>query len=300
MTVKQWKKCITIFVIALIMLLSVLTIFFAAKALHTNVDEDAVTVSAEQPESLQNEEKFLSGLHEKLCDENFEYQNEYENLYVENDFSFRERESKVCYLTFDDGPSLTNTERILDILAEYDIKATFFVINHKGNEFDDIYRRIVREGHTIGIHSYSHDYKKIYASVEDFLKDFDRMSSKIERLTGVKPNIFRFPGGSINTYNTNVYIPLAAEMLRRGYVYYDWNVGSGDAGYACATKTEICNNVLNGIYESGESIVLMHDSKEKTTTADALPDIIEQLLSEGYEFKKLDNDVKPIVFSFLE
>lgn len=300
MTVKQWKKCITIFVIALIVFLTVLTIFFASKALHQNAADDAITVSAEQPEDIQKEEQFLLGLHEKMDGENLEYQNKYENLYVENDFSFKERESKVCYLTFDDGPSLTNTERILDILAEYDIKATFFVINHKGDEFDDIYRRIVREGHTIGIHSYSHDYKKIYASVDAFLKDFNRISSKIEKLTGVKPNIFRFPGGSINTYNTNIYIPLAAEMLRRGYVYYDWNVGSGDASYVCAPKSEIYNNVLNGMYESGESIVLMHDSKEKNTTADALPDIIEQLLSEGYEFKKLDNDVKPIVFSFLE
>lgn len=300
MTVKQWKKCITIFVIALIVLLTVLTVFFASKALHQNAADGVVTVSAEQPEDIQKEEQFLLGLHEKMDGENLEYQNKYENLYVENDFSFKERESKVCYLTFDDGPSLTNTERILDILAEYDIKATFFVINHKGDEFDDIYRRIVREGHTIGIHSYSHDYKNIYASVDAFLKDFNRISSKIEKLTGVKPNIFRFPGGSINTYNTNIYIPLAAEMLRRGYVYYDWNVGSGDASYTCVPKSEIYNNVLNGMYESGESIVLMHDSKEKTTTADALPDIIEQLLSEGYEFKKLDNDVKPIVFSFLE
>lgn len=299
MTVKQWKKCITIFVIALIVLLTVLTIFFASKVLHQNT-ADAVTASAEQPDDIQKEEQFLLGLHEKMDGENLEYQNKYENLYVENDFFFKERESKVCYLTFDDGPSLTNTERILDILAEYDIKATFFVINHEGDEFDDIYRRIVREGHTIGIHSYSHDYKKIYASVDAFLKDFNRISSKIESLTGVKPNIFRFPGGSINAYNTNIYIPLAAEMLRRGYVYYDWNVGSGDASYACAPKAEIYNNVLNGMYEAGESIVLMHDSKEKTTTADALPDIIEQLLLEGYEFKKLDNDVKPIVFSFLE
>lgn len=300
MTVKQWKKCIAIFVIALIVLLTASTIFLALKAFKPDTDGDAVTASSEQSEDIQDDDKFLLNIHEKLYGENLEYQNKYKNLYVENSFSFKERESKVCYLTFDDGPSLTNTERILDILAEYDIKATFFVINHKGDEFDDLYRRIVREGHTIGIHSYSHDYKKIYESVDAFLADFNRISSKIEKLTGVKPNIFRFPGGSINTYNTDIYIPLAAEMLRRGYVYYDWNVGSGDAGYTYVSKKEICNNVLNGMYKDGESIVLMHDSKDKNTTVEALPDIIEKLLSQGYKFKELDNDVKPIVFNFLE
>lgn len=103
----------------------------------------------------------------------------------------------------------------------------------------------------------------------------------------------------MNTYNTKIYVPLAAEMLRRGYTYYDWNVSSGDASYVILPKEDIVQNVLNGVFDSGESIILMHDSNEKTTTVEALPEIIEALLEQGYVFEKLDNDVKPITFNYI-
>lgn len=298
MTVKQWKRCITLIVIALILILIILVVFFAVKTNSLEQEAELRLVSANEtvlPENGFNIEKWK----EIFGESEFEYQKKYEKLYIENDFLFRERGEKICYLTFDDGPSEKNTAKILDILKEYDIKATFFVINHKGERVEELYKRIVNEGHTIGVHSYSHEYDEIYDSVDAFLDDFNKMSNKIERITGVKPEIFRFPGGSVNTYNAGIYVELAAEMLRRGYAYYDWNVSSGDASYNIIPAGEIKRNVLKGMYESGESIILFHDADQKTTTVEALPEIIEELLEEGYEFSKLDNDVKPIVFNYL-
>ena len=299
MTIKQWKRCITMFVVALILILAVMVVFFAVKAGNLEKNQVVFPASSDAMSEAGEGNFDAERLSKFFAEESFDYQSDYGDLYADNDFIFRQRENKVCYLTFDDGPSTENTEKILDILKEYDVKATFFVINHKDDKANSLYKKIVKEGHAIGIHSYSHDYQRIYRSVDSFLSDFGLMSEKIEDLTGVKPDIFRFPGGSVNSYNTEIYVPLAAEMIRRGYTYYDWNVSSGDAGYTVLSKEQIKQNVLNGIYDSGESIILMHDSNGKTTTVEALPEIIEELIDRGYTFSKLDNDVKPIVFNYL-
>lgn len=304
MTIKQWKRCITIFVLALFLILTVTVVLLSVKV-QTLKDNPYSVVVAGSDEAADDDADEQSEFDTQAWIDFFgdvqalEYQKDYEDLYVENDYSFKERGDKVCYLTFDDGPSTENTEKILKVLDDYDIKATFFVINHRDEENDELYQKIVKKGHTIGIHSYSHNYEKIYQSVGEWLSDFSQMSDKIEQLTGVKPEIFRFPGGSVNTYNTKIYVPLAAEMLRRGYTYYDWNVSSGDASYVILPKEDIVQNVLNGVFDSGESIILMHDSNEKTTTVEALPEIIEALLERGYVFEKLDNDVKPITFNYI-
>lgn len=304
MTIKQWKRCITIFVLALFLILTVTVVLLSVKV-QTLKDNPYSVVVAGSDEAADDDADEQSEFDTQAWIDFFgdvqalEYQKDYEDLYVENDYSFKERGDKVCYLTFDDGPSTENTEKILKVLDDYDIKATFFVINHRDEENDELYQKIVKKGHTIGIHSYSHNYEKIYQSVGEWLSDFSQMSDKIEQLTGVKPEIFRFPGGSVNTYNTKIYVPLAAEMLRRGYTYYDWNVSSGDASYVILPKEDIVQNVLNGVFDSGESIILMHDSNEKTTTVEALPEIIEALLEQGYVFEKLDNDVKPITFNYI-
>ena len=137
----------------------------------------------------------------------------------------------AVYLTFDDGPS-ARTDEILEILDKYGVKATFFVVG--ANEEGDLERmqKIVAAGHTLAIHSYSHDYKKIYASVEAYLEDFNQMFCQIYEATGVKPQIFRFPGGSVNSYNVGIHQQLIAEMTRRGFVYFDWNVANGDAVFS--------------------------------------------------------------------
>ena len=207
------------------------------------------------------------------------------------------QEDKV-YLTFDDGPS-ERTAEILDFLAKKEIKATFFVVgsNLKTERGKEILRRIADEGHTIGIHTESHQYRTIYASVEAYLKDFETAYNRVHEITGVKAEIFRFPGGSVNSYNGAVYQEIIAEMTRRGFSYYDWNVSSADAT-GNVTAAAIEKNCLSGVRAHKRSIVLMHDSTPKKTTVQALPAIVDTLLEEGYAFAPLSRDVLPVAFGY--
>lgn len=198
---------------------------------------------------------------------------------------------KTVYLTFDDGPSI-NTDKILDILKEYNIKATFFVVGRSDNKSKDLYNRIIREGHTMGNHTYSHEYKTIYSGDENFLADFKKLEHYIYDITGIKMEIMRFPGGS-NTVMPRKYcddklmIRIIAKILYDGYQYFDWNVDSKDAKTAKQNKDVIISSVLEGVKNNNPAIVLLHDSLPKTTTVEALPVIIEKLLEEGYIFKTL-------------
>ena len=202
----------------------------------------------------------------------------------------------TVYLTFDDGPG-GSTRTILEILKRYDIKATFFVVGYTIPGREAVLRQIVEEGHHIGIHTYSHVYRDVYASIEAFLDDFARASDAIEEVTGIKPDIFRFPGGSINSYNESWGNTIISEMLSRGYRYYDWNVGSGDAALESDANT-IYEAVIRQVHASSYSVVLMHDGGgNRSTTAEALPIIIDRLLREGYHFDKLTNQVRPTVFA---
>jgi len=157
----------------------------------------------------------------------------------------------------------------------------------------------VNAGHTIGIHSISHDYEKIYSSVESYLDDFNETYMCVYNATGVKPQIFRFPGGSINNYNRFTYMQIIAEMTRRGFVYYDWNVSGEDAVHG-ADWTSIYNNIMSGIKSNtaDRAIVLLHDSQSKENTVLVLEDIIDRLLEDGYRFDKLDNTVNPATFTY--
>ena len=309
MTVRQWKRIITATVVLLIIGLVVALVATRTKykdffdeygEIITFLEEtqEAGEISSDDIVKIGKELKAREGqLHP-------EYQTKYKNLYVDNDFVYdetaEEGNNKKVYLTFDDGPSTENTEKILAILKKYDIKATFFVIYRNSDEEKELYRRIVEEGHTIGVHSASHNYEKIYESVEAYLKDFNKLSKHIEELTGVKPEIFRFPGGSVNSYNGAVYEQIISEMTRRGYTYYDWDVSSGDASYGTASASWIAKNVVNGVRKSKTNIVLMHDTNAKDTTVQALTQIIEKLKKKGYTFEKLTKDVKPVTFGYLQ
>lgn len=201
------------------------------------------------------------------------------------------------YLTFDDGPS-DRTDEILAILDEYDVKATFFVVGSSDEAGLERLRAIADAGHTIGIHSYTHNYQKIYASVEAFLDDFNEMYCQIVEATGVAPRIFRFPGGSINSYNTELYQEIIAEMTRRGFVYFDWNATNGDAASSkLQSAATLTTNALDGL-RYRRAIVLMHDSTPKTTTVQALPAIIEGYLEAGYTFHPLTAETRSITFSY--
>ena len=179
-----------------------------------------------------------------------------------------QRGIKVVYLTFDDGPTPNNTPKILDILKKNNIKGTFFVIGQN----PDLYKRIVDEGHAIAIHTYSHEYKQVYASVDAFFADLYKLRDLIIEKTGVDPKVTRFPGGSSTT---RVSKPLKQAIINRltkeGYVHQDWNCDSG-----------VCN--------VREVNLLMHDAYAKTTTVEALQQIIDAYKAKGYIFEVLTVD----------
>jgi len=200
---------------------------------------------------------------------------------------------KKVYLTFDDGPSIY-TGKILDILADYHVKATFFVIGKTDSKSKELYKRIVEEGHTLGMHSYSHKYSKIYNSVEDFDKDFTKLWKLLYDTTGYKPSIYRFPGGSDNLVNKNGMNDFIRYLNDSSIVYFDWNVVNGDATGIKYTKNQLTKNILNGVAVKKRSIVLMHDSQSKQTTVDSLPGLLEKLIEGGAQVLPLDKDVRPM------
>jgi peptidoglycan/xylan/chitin deacetylase (PgdA/CDA1 family) len=205
---------------------------------------------------------------------------------------------KTAYLTFDDGPS-DNTVKILDILKENNIKATFFVNGRP--ESKEIYKRIVNEGHTIGNHTYSHDYAALYKTIDGFYKDKQKLDDLIWEVNGVKPEILRFPGGSNNhvsySYGGKDFMDkLTKQVKESGIKYFDWNVDSSDASTVTQDKNKIISAVLNGSKNKTQAIILMHDSKPKTTTALALPDIIKGLKEQGFKFSSLSSKVSAVQF----
>ena len=197
---------------------------------------------------------------------------------------------KRVYLTFDDGPS-DNTARILDILNEYGVKGTFFVNGKESDCFKPLYKRIVDEGHRIGMHSYSHKYGEVYASEESFIYDLDKIQAYIYEQTGVLSNIYRFPGGASNTVSKISVSKFADVLDARGIKYYDWNVVSGDSTATYGIPAEsIVNNIINGSIGKEDAIVLMHDLPEKDTTVDALPEVIEKFIEMGVEILPIDEN----------
>ena len=196
------------------------------------------------------------------------------------------------YLTFDDGPS-ANTDQILDILDEYGVKATCFVVGKEG--YNDQYRRIVEEGHTLGMHSYSHVYRDIYESVEAYGQDLEKLHTYLYELTGVDSRIVRLPGGSSNTVSKDKIQDIIAYLGQQGMTYYDWNVSSGDAASGYVSAQQIADNVLNHVSEHHTSIVLMHDASGKNTTVEALPIILEKILeSDNMVLLPITEDTVPI------
>ena len=199
-------------------------------------------------------------------------------------------------LTFDDGPS-GNTTAVLDVLKQYHVKATFFILNYSESQVP-LLKRIVNEGHTLAIHSYSHDYSAIYTSTDAYMNGVYTMRDKILRDTGCSVTILRFPGGSSNTvsrrYSNGVMSRLAERTAAEGYTYYDWNVDSGDADGSCMGKDYLVKNVKNGLRQERVNVVLMHDSSPKTTTPQALPEIIEYAQGKGYTFIPLSSSVPPV------
>lgn len=184
---------------------------------------------------------------------------------------------RKVYLTFDDGPS-SNTEEILEILDRYGVKATFFVVGKTDEHSQEMYRRIVEEGHTLGMHSYSHRYGEIYASTEAFTEDLEKIRDYLYDMTGVTSCFYRFPGGSSNALGSTDVWELIDVLDERGIIYFDWNVINGDAGSIQLSTAQLADNVTNNMERYRTAIVLMHDAAGKPSTVEALPVIIERIL----------------------
>lgn len=199
----------------------------------------------------------------------------------------------VC-LTFDDGPS-QNTEEILDILDKYNVKATFFVIGGTDEAARERYKEIVDRGHTIGLHSYSHDYKNLYSSIDGFAEEVSKIHDAVYDATGVDTRLFRFPWGSGNTLAKKVDIQDCIDYLNEnGYTYFDWNVSSGDATKEEQTAEALMKNIENDLYKFDTAVILMHDATYKNTTVKMLPMLLEKLIDEGFEIKSIDESVEKV------
>jgi len=198
----------------------------------------------------------------------------------------------TVYLTFDDGPNDGTTNKILDILKEEGVKATFFVTM---NGSDGLITRMYNEGHTVALHTATHNYSYIYSSVDNYFNDLNRISDRVKRLTGIDSKIIRFPGGSSNNVSRNYKIGIMTELsnlvLNYGYKYFDWNVDAMDASSA-RNGSDVYYNVTSNLNRNRANVVLMHDTKNITATA--LRNIIRFGKENGYSFNKIDMNTKMV------
>ncbi len=248
---------------------------------YYNSQSDTSSTTSENPTSTASESSPV---------ESSPYAGLHEDMYVPAPSEYK-RETGTIYLTFDDGPS-EYTYSILNYLDEFGIKATFFVVPNRTEECYTTLKEIVKRGHSIGIHTASHDYDKIYASVEAYLEDFHEAWSIVREATGVSTPIFRFPGGSKNDFNEQTRDDIIKEMTRRGFRYFDWNVESGDA--AGATWTNMYNSIPRDVRNTERAFVLFHDTKYNTVLV--LEDVLKVLKNEGYKFDKINADTRPVQF----
>lgn len=198
--------------------------------------------------------------------------------------------TKKVYLTFDDGPG-SQSGKILDILKKNHVKATFFVTGKEDASSKKIYQRIVKEGHTLAMHSYSHIQDVIYDSKEAFEKDLKQINRCLYEATGVHTKFYRFPGGS-STQNTSLPIQNFIDVLKKNhYLYLDWNVISPDINNANATKEQVVTGVMQGVDAYDTAVVVMYDVADKPMTVKALPSIIKQIKAKNYELLPVDESM---------
>lgn len=220
-----------------------------------------------------------------------------ENEDVKIDYEVKDKDdkenTKKVFLTFDDGPS-GNTDAILDVLKENDVKATFFVVGKTDEKSISLYKRIVDEGHTIALHSYSHKYEEIYDSLEKYKEDLNNISQVVYEATGIRTKYMRFPGGSSNSVSKIDMKDAIRFVTEAGYTYFDWNVMSGDAVNEPYTAEDLVNSVMNGVKSKNNSMILFHDATNKDSTVEALKTIIPELKRKGYIMMPIDEDTKKI------
>lgn len=206
-----------------------------------------------------------------------------------------EEQPKKVYLTFNDGPS-EQTKEVLDILKKKHVKASFFVIGREDEFSKKMYQRIVKEGHTLGMHSYSHIYKEIYGSSKKFQRDFQRISDLLFDVTGVRAAYYRFPGGSTSTGQLSVE-ECRSFLEQQGVTYVDWNVVAANGTSDDVSRSEMVRSVMDGVSMYHTSVVLLYDSADKKMTARSLAAMIDSLRAGGYELLPIDANTTPVQHS---
>ena len=204
----------------------------------------------------------------------------------------KEGDAHKVYLTFDGGPD-ENTDKILDVLDKYGVKATFFVVGDDSKDMQEVYKRIVKDGHTLGMHSFSNKYSTIYASTEAFEQDFDKISSYLKDVTGVNSLYYRFPGGSSNHCAGDIK-PYIRYVNKKGLLYFDWNALNEDAVNFEQTSKQLNDKILKDVRRQKTSIVLMHDLHETKNTVKGLDTLIKTLKKEGYLILPITKNTKPL------
>ena len=250
----------------------------AAETMSENTSDKSGVFSYDSTESIGGEK----ATEQVIANVSNAVESDSENFAEEND------QLKV-YLTFDDGPS-DNTAAILDTLAKYNVKATFFVVGKTDDQSKEMYQRIVNEGHTLGMHSYSHKYSVVYDSLDAFETDFNQLQSYLYDITGQECRLYRFPGGSSNQVSNTDMSEFIRFLNEEGVTYFDWTVSSGDATSQAYTADELLNNVLTDVPKYKTSVVLMHDSNTKSTTVEALGPMIEALQGMGAQILPIDEN----------
>jgi peptidoglycan/xylan/chitin deacetylase (PgdA/CDA1 family) len=277
--VNKIKKIIICMVIVCIAIPTALSGLLAVKVVMLENEIKQLKAASSKNVSATNENVAGSTVNDKVIKQ------EEAQLYEINDVDAAadsaeitkdEEDIKKVYLTFDDGPS-DNTDQILDILAQYNVKATFFVIANHDEDAGKWYNRIVNEGHTLGMHSYTHVYSQIYENIDSYMNDVNSLRDFLTQETGYTPTIYRFPGGSSNTVMNFDIQECISFLSDNGITYFDWNVSAGDAtgnGYPASTLAE---NVLEGVAKHDNAVVLLHDTNSKDATVAALPIILDAL-----------------------
>lgn len=203
------------------------------------------------------------------------------NFYIKPNITLAEESQKVIYLTFDDGPSDKVTPKILDVLKKENVPATFFIVGKHAETRKNILRRAFNEGHTLAVHSYTHDYKEIYKSADTLIADIEKCNDMICSITGEYTYLYRFPGGSYN---------IAAEKIRAvrelGYEYVDWNASFRDGELQDPTAGKLYSAAISTISNPDKIIMLAHDTTDKIETVAALKEVIRYFKNQGYKFKK--------------
>lgn len=288
----KYNWIITVVLALFVCFLCVAEVLLLSEEPSAKDQTETVTVSAETaPDATPSPTPFPTKEPEKVIAPALP-EDPYPELYGDNpNQEFCPPEEFTVYLTFDDGPS-NSTPALLEVLKEEGVPATFFIVSDK---HPDILKQIHQDGHAIGVHTSSHDYHYVYWKKSAFLADFSRCYYNIWGATGYRPRIFRFPGGSVNSYNKHLVEDLVDEMARRGFVYYDWNVTSEDASTAKTYEDQL-QQLITQSEKKTRVIALLHDTNKNPWIADVVRDYIRHMKERGFTFAALDSSVEPIRF----